>query len=149
MAVPLLVLLISHASCTPILSHGCVAYTGRQNRGTMLLLLMRALVVSCLMWPLGRSCTAAPSPTATARRSFVLETTNRQHDLRGRRWTTHNGGGGPQRAGLLLRRALCVRGGDTGGALAGQRHKWSKGVNRKPLPAPEALSRCGSEAAAK
>lgn len=110
----------------------------------MLLLLVRALLVSCLVWPLGICCTAYPN--TAARRSFFAEKTNR-HEVRGRRRTTPNGGSGSQQqAGLLLGRALCVRGGEAGVALRGRRQKWWKGVNRKPLPAPEALSRCGSEA---
>lgn len=119
------------------------------NRGTMLLLLVRALLVSCLVWPLGICCAASPSSNtaaaAAARRSFCAEKTNR-HGVIGWRWTTPNGSSGPQQAGLQLERALCVRGGDAGVAVEGQRQKWWKGVNRKPLPAPEALSRCGSEA---
>lgn len=119
------------------------------NRGTMLLLLVRALLVSCLVWPLGICCAASPSSNtaaaATARRSFFAEKTNR-HGVRGWRRTTPNGSSGPQQAGLQLERAMCVRGGDAGVAMEGQRQKWWKGVNRKPLPAPEALSRCGSEA---
>lgn len=124
----------------------CCIIASAANRGTMLSLLMRALLFSCLMWPLGTCCMATP-PSNTAPRSFLAENINRR-DFGGRRRTTRNGSSDPHRAGLLIARALCVRGGDAGQALGGRRKKWwtggNRNVNRKPLPAPEALSRCGS-----
>eukprot|EP00752_Nemacystus_decipiens_P001895 g1825.t1 len=106
----------------------------------MLLPLMRALLVTCLVRPLGICCAAASSPATAARGSFLAKRTNRD-GVGGRQRTTPNGSSGQRQAELRSGRALCIRGGDAGEALEGQRKKWWKGVNRKPLPAPEALSR--------
>lgn len=108
-------------------------------------LLVHALLVSCLMWPPGMCCLAAQYPRA-ARRGWTEKTNSHHHGVGGRRRTTCNGSSSPQRTELMSGRALYVRGGDDLRALDGQRQPWWKGVNRKPLPAPEALSRCGSEA---
>lgn len=123
---------------------------------TMLLLPLRALLVT-VVWSLEISCaasTATTPPHTWGPQSFWDENSNKGSDSRGRRSrnsgrvadsssSSNSNSSRQQSTPLLLPGgALRARGGSVRAALKKQMPKREqKGVNRRALPAPEALSR--------
>ncbi len=106
----------------------------------MLLPQLRPWLVAIVLWPHSATCCAASSKATqpTSSTAALPEKSFRERRRLGR--VTDRDSRDPPQTALSSERALRVRGGGAREDLPGERHR-RRGVNRKPLPIPEALSR--------